>query len=101
MVHAFYRSQLFDACCPHSVQCFERLPQLLPTLRTDSLHMVEHGNEIALTAQLAMVGNSEAVRLITDALDKVKRSAFTVQHDAFALMWLEDFLLALGQADNR
>ena len=63
--------------------------------------MVEHRNEIALTAQLAVVGNGKAVRLIADALNEVQRSAFTVQHNTFALVRLEDFLLALSQTYNR
>ena len=71
MVHAFHLRQLLHTGRTHSVQRLERLPELLPALRTDALHVVEHGNKITLAAQLAVVGDGKAVRLVADTLDKV------------------------------
>ena len=62
--------------------------------------MVEDRDEVALAAQLAMVGDGEAVRLIADALDEVERLAVARQHDRVALALAEHELELLGEADD-
>ena len=48
-----------------------------------------------------MVADSEAVRLVADALQQVQPFAFARQEQANGLARLEHFLLLLGEADDR
>ena len=63
----------------HRIQRFEGLPQLLPALRPNALHVIQHRDEIALATQLAVEGNRKAMRLVTNALNKVQRRTVTVE----------------------
>ena len=46
----------------------EVIPERLAPLRSDARDMVEQGDEVALAAQLAVIGDGETVRLVADAL---------------------------------
>ena len=74
--------------------------QRLAPLRADADDVVENGDQVALAAQLAMIGDGEAVRLVANALDEVERLAVARQDDRLTLALLEDELELLGEADD-
>ena len=100
MVHPLHRRQLLHAGSLHSVQRLEGLPQRLPALRPYALHMVQHGHQIALAAQLAMEGDGKAMRLIANALNQMQRRAISIEQNARAPMRQKNLLLALGETHH-
>ena len=99
-VHARRLLQLLDARLADAGDRAEVAAQRLAPLRPDADDVVENGDEVALAAQLAVVGDGEAVRLVADALDEVERLAVARQDDRLALTLLEDELELLGEADD-
>ena len=62
--------------------------------------MVEHGDEVALAAQFAVVGDGEAMRLVANALDEVERLAAARQDHRIGTALGEDVLELLGKPDD-
>ena len=75
--------------------------QRAPPRRADARNVLQRGVHARLLAQLAVVRNAEAVRLIADALDQVQRGRLAVQQDALLPVRQEDLLQPLRQAEDR
>ena len=63
--------------------------------------VVEHRADLGLRAQLAVVGDGEAVRLVAQALHEVEGLRVGRQHDRLGASGQEHLLALLGQADER
>ena len=77
------------------------VPQRLPPFGADAADVVENRNEIALAAQLAVISDSEAVRLVANALHKIERLTVTRQDDRIGFSLDENPFKLLRQPDDR
>ena len=71
-IHSGDSGEFIDRSRLNLVQCSEVCPETLPPLRSNTDDVVEHGDEVALAAQLAMKCDCKAVRLVTDALNEIE-----------------------------
>ena len=80
---------------------FEMRQQRAPTGRADAGDILQRGVHARLLAQVAVMGDAEAVRLVADALNQMQRGRLAVKQNTLLLIRQEDLLQPLGKAKNR
>ena len=68
-----HRGDLLDRRVADALDRPEHLHQLALALRADAGQVVERGPDAPLGAQVAVIGDREAMRLVAQALDEVER----------------------------
>ena len=87
--------ELFLTCMHDFVDIPERLHERRPFLFSHALDLVQYRLQIALAVQTSEVGNGKAVRLVTNALQRLERVVATVDDNGLVLPRHEHLLLAL------
>ena len=67
----------------------------------DAGQVVEGGPDASLGAQVAVVGDGEAMRLVAESLDEVEGRRGRRQEDRFGRAWQEQLLAFLGEPGQR
>jgi hypothetical protein len=70
---AVHLGKILNAGLRQLLQTAELSEQRLPTLGADTGDVVESGNRAGLGPALAMAGDGETMRFITDLLDQMQR----------------------------
>src|SRR3954464_14295109 len=70
--HASYLADLIDTGSDQSLQPAEMRQQLLPPLGTDAVDSLQNGRPARPPPPVAMAGDREAMRLVTNLLDQME-----------------------------
>jgi hypothetical protein len=94
---AWHGFEFFEGSAQEGFRGAEVGENFLFACGADAGEVVEDGGDHGATAQFAMVGVGEAVRLVADALEQVQLGRVAFQDDRLGAAWFEDFFVAFGQ----